>query len=207
MGLYWLENWRAYYIKFLDDIDYECHIWQHITLLGLSSFLQAPRKIWNEHHVTDDSTEWKEQLGRKASGKCFEGIDIKFQLWWLHTEQVGIVYVWVPTAELILRSATIWCILYRKQLEETLQFYEIHVHKPEHGPKSPVVAEALCKLTYLYVKLREQDIEEDYLERSLQELKENFSEGISPDPSVSWACTLHIGYHASNNIRNTCLLI
>ena len=72
--------------------------------------------------------------------------------------------------------------------ENLLKLYEKHVHKPEHGPKSPVVAEALSSLAYLCFKLGEWDKGQGYLEKAEHELELSSNEGCSPDPSVSYIC-------------------
>ena len=78
------------------------------------------------------------------------------------------------------------CYCYRKQLEETLQFYE-RIHKPAHEPKPPVITESFIGIVILCIKMGEQQKEEDYLEKVLQELKFNFRKAIPLELSVSSA--------------------
>lgn len=78
-------------------------------------------------------------------------------------------------------------LLFRNQLEETLQVYEAL------GSKPPIVAEAFCSLAYLSIKLKEWDKEQDYLEKTLHELKSISSEDTPFSPSVSSACKPHFG--------------
>ena len=119
---------------------------------------------------------------QEEDGKCFEGSEYNcFQLWRLHTVQVG------PTTDYERYMIAVSCYIYlyihyRKQLEEALQLYEECVHKLAHESKSSVVVEALCNLTYLCIMTGERFSEQDYLERTLHELKSHSSEGI---PSVS----------------------
>ena len=59
------------------------------------------------------------------------------------------------------------------------------MHKPECGPKPPVVAEALSSLAYLCFKLGEWGQGNIYLEKAVEGLQPNFGEGNPPGPSVS----------------------
>ena len=83
------------------------------------------------------------------------------------------------------------CYCYRKQLEETLQFYE-RIHKPAHEPKPPVITESFIGIVILCIKMGEQQKEEDYLEKVLQELKFNFRKAIPLELSVSSAWKLPV---------------
>ena len=76
-------------------------------------------------------------------------------------------------------------LYYREQLEETLKFYEAHMRKSAHEPKPPVITESLIGMAFLCTKMGEQDTAEDYLERTLQELRLNFREAVPLKSSVS----------------------
>ena len=82
---------------------------------------------------------------------------------------------------LIMRDA----LYYRKQLEETLKFYEAHMRKSAHEPKPLVITESLIGMVFLCTKMGEHDTAEYYFERTLQELRLNFREAVPLKPSVS----------------------
>ena len=74
---------------------------------------------------------------------------------------------------------------YREQLEKTLQFYESHIHKRPHQPKPPVITDSLIGMVFLCNKMGEHDKGEQYLEKTLQELRLNSTKAIPFEPSVS----------------------
>ena len=55
-------------------------------------------------------------------------------------------------------------------MKEALKLYEEHMHKPEHWPNPPVVAEALTSLAYLCFKLGKWCTGELYLKRTVRAL-------------------------------------
>ena len=83
-------------------------------------------------------------------------------------------------------------LYYRKQLEETLKFYEERMWKLALEPKPPVITESLIGMAFLCTKMGEQDAAEDYLERTLQELRLNFREAVPLESSVSSHCKLDV---------------
>ena len=84
---------------------------------------------------------------------------------------------------LIVRDA----LYYRKQLEETLKFYEANMWKSALEPKPPVITESLIGMAFLCTKMGEHNTAEHYFERTLQELRLNFSfrEAVPLKSSVS----------------------
>ena len=108
-------------------------------------------------------------------------------------------YGWVAIAWLSEMFFVSYC--YREQLEKALQFYKSHMPKPAREPKPPVITESLIGMVFLCNKTGEHDKEEDYLEKTLQELRVNFREAIPPERSVSSAWnSMLIDMHASNKV-------
>ena len=76
-------------------------------------------------------------------------------------------------------------LYYRKQLEETLKFYKARMWKSALEPKPPVITESLIGMVFLCTKMGERNTADDYLKRTLQELRLNFREAVPLEPSVS----------------------